>query len=193
MSITAPHYLLFSETQSDQSNQAGGWSFVLKRMDSPGRIEVADQEPDVRGERLKLLAVIRGLEALERPASVTLITPSRFIGRALRSGISTWKDNNWQWERFGAMTEIKNADLWKRLDRARQIHTIDCRVWNFGKLLRMAAPSFDEPATARQPVIKSYKDRAKNRRLQIPSWTEFAASMANQIINPSTQQAYGCA
>ena len=78
MSITAPHYLLLSDTQSDHSDQAGGWSFVLERVDGSGRIEVADQEPDIRGERLQLLAIVRGLEALEQPSKVTLITPSRF-------------------------------------------------------------------------------------------------------------------
>ena len=213
MSITAPHYLLLSETHSDQSSLAGGWSFVLERINGAGRIEVADQEPDVRGERLKLLAVVRGLEAIDAPSQVTLITPHRFIGRGIRKGLSAWKENDWQWERFGAMTEIKNADLWRRIDRAKSIHSIDCRVWNFSKYMEKVHRI--EADTG--PIIKNSKNRlrfletdqsnpvsdslndhsartASKGKFQLPSWIQLATTLANRIIPVSPQQqVYGCA
>lgn len=195
MNVTAPQYLLLSETHSDQSSRAGGWSFVLERMDGTGRIEVADHEPDVRGERLKLLAVVRGLESLEQPSRVTLITPNRFIGRGIRYGISAWKENNWQWERFGSMTNIKNADLWQRVDRARLIHDVDCRVWNFGRFLsaKSASSVLRLKDIKSEPIVKSYR-HSKRYSVQVPSWTELAASVANRIIPlNNTQQAYSCA
>lgn len=189
MSITAPHYLLFSETQLDESGLTGGWSFVLERMDGSDRIEVADWEPEIKGERLKLLAAVRGLEALEQPSKVTLITPHRFIGRGIRSGISEWKDNDWKWERFGVMTDIKNADLWRRIDRARQFHSIDCRVWNFNQLFDL---SQRRSTTSVKPRTNSHKDIQPNA-FKVPSWTEIATAVANKIIPPRTQQVYGCA
>lgn len=213
MSITAPHYLLLSETHSDQSNLAGGWSFVLERIDGAGRIEVADQEPDVRGERLKLLAVVRGLEAIEEPSQVTLITPHRFIGRGIRKGLSAWKENDWQWERFGAMTEIKNADLWRRIDRAKAIHTIDCRVWNFSKYMekvlriesthrsaaqgsrnRITISNATQTDDAAEIFNEQFARTSPAGKFQLSSWIELAATLANRIIPVSPQQqVYGCA
>ena len=197
-SMTAPHYLLLSETQLDESGLTGGWSFVLERMDGSQRIEVADWEPDVKGERLKLLAVVRGLEALEQPSKVTLITPSRFIGRGIRSGLTQWKEDHWKWERFGVMTDIKNADLWKRIDRAREFHRIDCRVWNFSQLFSRTprprsaiAPAPTESASA-SPRIKS-RGHVQPAAFQLPSWTDIAANVANKIIPVKNHQVYGCA
>jgi hypothetical protein len=58
---------------------------------------------------------------------VTLVTANGSIRRGLRFGLDNWRDNQWQWERFGKMTPIKNFDLWQRVDRALQFHEVDCR------------------------------------------------------------------
>ena len=130
---TAPHYLLLTQAQSnpDSTTQGGVWRFVLEQVGSSNRIEVAEEEPGVRGERLQLLPVVRGLEALEQPSRVTLITPSRFVGNGIRRGIAEWRKNGWQWERFGQLAPIKYCELWKRIDQALQYHQINCRVWEF--------------------------------------------------------------
>ena len=56
-------------------------------------LEAADDEAEATPERLELLAVVRGLEALDQPSRVTLVTGSRFLcwGRTLayRSGAKT--------------------------------------------------------------------------------------------------------
>lgn len=107
MRSTAPHYLLMSETRTvEEKPDSGRWRFVLEQIDGTNRIEVTDEEPHVRGERLQLLAVLRGLEALEQPSRVTLVTPSRYVGKGLRNGLDVWRDNGWCWERFGEMTPI---------------------------------------------------------------------------------------
>ncbi len=82
-------------------------------------------------ERLELLAVVRGLEALEQPSKVTLVTTSRVVRRGLRFGLELWRENQWHWERFGRMAPIKNADLWQRVDRALHIHDVSCRTLRF--------------------------------------------------------------
>ena len=130
---TAPHYLLLTQAQSnpDSASQSGVWRFVLEQVGSSNRIEISEEEPGVWGERLQLLAVVRGLEALEQPSRVTLITPSRFVGNGVRRGIIEWRENGWQWERFGQLTAVKYRELWKRVDQALQFHQINCRVWEF--------------------------------------------------------------
>lgn len=188
MRNAAPHYLLLSETQVNRHGSAGNWRFVLERMDGSGRIEVADEEPEMRGERLQLLAVVRGLEALEQPSRVTLITPSSYVGRGIRNGLDVWRENDWKWERFGEMIPVKNADLWKRIDHALDFHVVDCRVWNFSQI------EFNEYAatSARNRLSGQFRNNAATRRSNRPSWSEIASAIA-QRVNPFRQsQAYGC-
>lgn len=136
---TAPHFLLLTQAHSNRANTdpsqsrclGGTWRFLIERMGTSKRIEVTEKEPGVWGERLQLLAVVRGLEALEQPSRVTLITPSRYVCNGIRHNIGVWRENDWQWEKFGEMISIKNLDLWQRIDHAMHYHTIDCRAWEF--------------------------------------------------------------
>jgi len=129
-----PHYLLLTQVFPSETNEGGRWQFVLQETGGSDRIEAADDEPGMSGERLQLLSVVRGLEALELPSSITLVTASRYIGRGIRSGLADWKEGNWRWERFGEMAPVKNCDLWKRIDGAMQIHDVECRIWSAERL-----------------------------------------------------------
>jgi ribonuclease HI len=125
MSVRAPHFLLKAECHPD--SQSGQWRFALQTADGRPQIDVEDAEPAVSGERLELLTVVRGLEAIDRPSHVTLITTSAYVCRGIEYGLDEWRANNWRWERHGAMVPVKNGDLWRRLDRAFQVHRVDCR------------------------------------------------------------------
>jgi len=126
MTPPAPHYLLFSQSRNGPQGQ---WRFVLRSAGGAEQLEVADQEPHVQGERLELLTVVRGLEALDQPSKVTLMTPSKYVREGIRYGLSDWRDNGWCWESFGEMVPVKNRDLWQRIDRAMRFHEVDCRTW----------------------------------------------------------------
>lgn len=129
MNVSTPHYLLFSE--SSRGPEPGRWRFVLRSRDGLDRVVADDVEPDVRGERLELLAVVRGLEALDQPSNVTLVTESTYVREGIRYGLAEWRRNGWRWEWFGQMVPVKNRDLWRRVDRALKFHKLDCRVWRF--------------------------------------------------------------
>ncbi|MCL4205829.1 MAG: hypothetical protein KJ000_25375 [Pirellulaceae bacterium] len=138
MRANTPHFLLFSESRSSKNRGAiessevvGQWRFVLESVDGETKMEVADDESEIDISRLELLAVVRGLEALDQPSRVTLVTPSRYVTHGLRFGLAEWRENGWQWERFGEMQRVKNWDLWQRIDRAMRFHEVDCRVWRF--------------------------------------------------------------
>lgn len=128
-----PHYLLFSECCSVGHGDAarGQWRFVLEAVDGTGRFEAADEERHSARDRLELLAVVRGLEALDQPSKVTLVTPSRYVSRGLRFGLHAWRESNWQWERYGKMAPVKNSDLWRRVAKALEYHDVECRTWRF--------------------------------------------------------------
>ncbi|MCH2182505.1 MAG: hypothetical protein MK108_10915 [Mariniblastus sp.] len=169
MQSTHPHYLLMSETRTvEESPQSGHWRFVLEQIDGSHRVDVSDEEPHVRGERLQLLAVLRGLEALEQPSQVTLITPSRYVGKGLRHGLDFWRENGWCWERFGEMTPIKNRDLWQRIDRSMAFHRIDCRIWNLDRVI----------GTSPEPNDARIRTRQNNRRLRFDNACHQIGSMA---------------
>ena len=110
MSVTAPHFLLYAEAAQAAdcaASNAGRWRFVLQLPGGETSLEAADEEPEAGSERLELLAVIRGLEALEAPSRVTLLSGSRQIRRGLEFGLSQWRENDWQWERYGRMTPME--------------------------------------------------------------------------------------
>ena len=137
MTVTAPHFLLFSEARSAPaddsaaSHDSGLWHFVLESVDGSSKLEATDEEPELDAERLELLAIVRGLEALDQPSQVTLVTRNRSVTRGLRFGIDRWRENGWQWECFGKMAPIKDSDLWKRVDHALRFHQVRCRTWRF--------------------------------------------------------------
>ncbi len=135
MATSQPHYLLFCDTHLSKSRACaitdhgfGRWHFVLERLDGPERLEAADSESEVHRDRLALLAVVRGLEALEQPSQVTLVTTSRYVSRGLRYGLNEWREADYTWEHFGIQRPIRNADLWQRIDAAMQFHAVTCRL-----------------------------------------------------------------
>jgi len=103
----------------------------LQNVETERRFSAADTEPADCGERLELLAVVRGLEALDGPARVTLVTKSRYVSRGIKSGLAEWRRNDWNWERFGRMVPVRDCDLWQRVDRALGFHKVDCQAWQF--------------------------------------------------------------
>lgn len=126
MNALAPHYLLLSESSKVQ--EPGRWRFTLRAADGSQRLVADDVEPDVRGERLELLTVVRGLEALDQASRVTIVTPSIYVRNGIEYGISEWRRAGWRWEFFGEMVPIRDCDLWQRLERAMQFHQLKCRT-----------------------------------------------------------------
>jgi ribonuclease HI len=147
MMTAAPlaHYLLFSEAALD-APQGGTWRFVLEPVGEGESFSASDFEEVECAERLELLALVRGLEALDHPSKVTLVTKSRYVSRGLKRGISDWRLNDWHWERFGRVVLVRDHDLWRRVDRALHFHLVDCRLWQFAS--EPIHPIFAPPAVA---------------------------------------------
>ena len=123
-----PHYFLYSESSRAQRG-APRWKFQLESAGSDDRFSAGDVEPETRRSRLELLAVVRGLEALDQPSRVTLVTRSRYVARGVRRDLGPWRERNWRWERFGQLVPIRDHDLWQRVDRALQFHQLECIAW----------------------------------------------------------------
>lgn len=75
--------------------------------------------------RMELLAVIRGLEALKEPCRVTLYSDSKYVVDAITQGWAlSWQKNGWK--RKGG--KAQNPDLWETLLHLLSVHEVTC-VW----------------------------------------------------------------
>ncbi len=144
MNVTTPRYLLYAQADRHES---GSWQFALRSPDGSEQFEAADVEPQIRGDRLDLLTVVRALESLDQPSQVTLVGCSRYIRQGLEYGLAEWRENGWRWEFFGEMVPVKNGDLWQRLDRVLRFHEVGCSRHRFDP--SHAKPC--EPAARRRP------------------------------------------
>jgi ribonuclease HI len=100
----------------------GGWGAILKFGEREK--EIWGGEPFTTNNRMELSAAIFALEALKRPCRVVLHTDSQYLRNGISSWIQTWKRNGWRTAEKGA---VKNEDLWRRLDEARERHEIEWR------------------------------------------------------------------
>jgi len=91
----------------------GGWGAVL--MSDGTDKELFGGEAVTTNNRMELMAVIEALGALKRPCHVVLYLDSEYVRKGITEWIAGWKSRGW---RTAAKQEVKNVDLWKRLDTA---------------------------------------------------------------------------
>jgi ribonuclease HI len=84
--------------------------------------ELCGGEPGTTNNRMELMAAIIALETLTRPMPVQLFTDSAYVKNGITEWLPGWKAKKWK---TAAKKPVKNADLWQRLDTARQRHAID--------------------------------------------------------------------
>ena len=100
----------------------GGWGALLTA--DGKRKEIFGGESPTTNNRMELMAVISALETLERPCTVTLYTDSQYVQKGISEWIHAWKRRGWK---TADKKPVKNEDLWRRLDTARDRHTVDWR------------------------------------------------------------------
>lgn len=187
-----PHYLLYCGVvvnpmpplpggASVPSQGGSKWHFVLESLESEERLEAIDYEAEGSPDRLALLALVRGLEALEQPSRVTLLTPSRYVSRGLRFGLSEWQENEYRWEHFGTWRPVRNADLWRRVQHALGFHDVLCRMapemnqvaeteeLEIASLRKSTRPT-TKPLSNIPPSTKSVSDRCLDSIRDLGHW-----------------------
>jgi ribonuclease HI len=115
---------LFTDGACSGNPGPGGWAFILRHPASGKELERFGAQRETTNNRMELTAVIRGLETLKRPTKVELLTDSEYVGRGLSEWLPKWKANGWRRREGKALKEIKNEDLWRRLDELIQTHCI---------------------------------------------------------------------
>lgn len=173
--LDVPRFLLVVEAEIEafHDQSLGRWRFDLQSCDGAYRFEATDWEPGISLERLVVLTIIRGLEELEQPAAVTVVTDSDYVHHAFDFGLREWRQNDWKWERFGEWVPIANDDLWRRLNRACEYHQVQCRR-GLG-LVRANQPSKSEV----KPVTLH---RVQPRPRSMQRWIRQLSRIASSIV-----------
>lgn len=103
----------------------GGYGTVLEYVDSKGELhtrELSQGYKKTTNNRMELMAVIAGLEALNRPCVVELYSDSKYVVDAFNQHwIDGWLKKGWK---RGKNEPVKNVDLWKRLLKAKEPHQV---------------------------------------------------------------------
>ncbi len=121
---TKPEVELFTDGACSGNPGPGGWGAILRvkgAKDGGRERELSGSEPATTNNRMELMAVISGLEALKRPCTVRLYTDSRYVLDGATKWIHGWKKNGW---RTADKKPVKNVELWQRLDAAGAPHRI---------------------------------------------------------------------
>ena len=119
-----PEVQLFTDGACSGNPGPGGWAFILKHPQSTKELESSGGEPDTTNNRMELTAVVRGLEALKKPSHVKLLTDSVYVGKGLSEWLAKWKANGWRRREGTQWKEVKNEDLWRKLDQLIANHQI---------------------------------------------------------------------
>ena len=98
----------------------GGYGTVLQYIDSKGELHEREYSAGYKkttNNRMELMAVITGLEALTRPCEVEVISDSKYVTDAFNQHwVDGWLKRNWK---GSSNNPVKNVDLWKRLLKAK--------------------------------------------------------------------------
>ncbi|NLY01292.1 MAG: ribonuclease HI [Rhodopirellula sp.] len=120
----APEVQLFTDGACSGNPGPGGWAYILRHPASGKEIERSGGERETTNNRMELLAVIRGLEALKRPSAVELFTDSTYVGKGLSEWLRKWKVNGWKRRDGDRLVPIKNEELWRQLDALLAEHRV---------------------------------------------------------------------
>jgi len=98
----------------------GGWGALLRYGDNER--ELCGGEHETTNNRMELMAVIKGLSALQRPCEVRVTSDSTYVLKGIQEWMPNWKKKGWK---TASKKPVKNVDLWQQLDKLVEMHSID--------------------------------------------------------------------
>lgn len=116
---------LYSDGSSRGNPGPGGYGTVLRYVSPSGNVHEREFSQGFRmttNNRMELLGVIVGLEALNRPCSVDVYTDSQYVVKAFNDHwVDGWLKRGWK---SASKKPVKNVDMWKRLLDAMADHQV---------------------------------------------------------------------
>ena len=97
----------------------GGWGTVM--ISGRHHKELSGGERETTNNRMEMMAIIKGAEALKRGCSVDIYTDSTYVMKGMTEWLEGWKQRGW---RTASKQPVKNVDLWQRLEKALNRHEV---------------------------------------------------------------------
>lgn len=98
----------------------GGYGVVM--LYGAARKELSGGFLKTTNNRMEVLAVIKGLEALKEPCDVKIYSDSKYVVDAIEKGwVTKWRSNGWMRNK---KEKASNVDLWERLSELLKIHKV---------------------------------------------------------------------
>ncbi len=103
----------------------GGYGVILHYTDTKGVLHESVRSAGYKkttNNRMELMGVIVGLESLNKPCDVEIVSDSKYVTDAFnQKWIDNWIRNGW---RKSDKKPVLNTDLWKRLLEAKKDHNV---------------------------------------------------------------------
>jgi len=101
----------------------GGWAAILTETSTGKSIELHNGESCTTNNRMELSAAVAALSHIMESSSIALYTDSQYLKNAFtKHWIKGWKRNGWK---TSTGSDVKNRDLWEKLDVLFQKHQVD--------------------------------------------------------------------
>lgn len=98
----------------------GGWGALLRYNGTEKTLHGG--EPHTTNNRMELMAVIQGLQALKKSGcDVHVFSDSKYVLTGITEWLPNWKKRGWK---TAAKKPVLNVDLWQTLDALAAQHTI---------------------------------------------------------------------
>ncbi|MBL9011264.1 MAG: ribonuclease HI [Alphaproteobacteria bacterium] len=119
MASEAKRVAIYTDGACSGNPGPGGWGAIL--VYGGVEKELSGGAAQTTNNRMELMAAIAALESLKRPCAADLYTDSRYVMDGITQWIHGWKQRGWK---TASREPVKNEDLWRRLDEARERHTV---------------------------------------------------------------------
>jgi ribonuclease HI len=108
------------------SGNPGPGGFGVVMLYGSARRELSGGYRKTTNNRMEVLAVIKGLEALKEPCSVQLYSDSKYVVDAIEKGwVKKWRSQGWMRNK---KEKASNVDLWEQLLALLEIHNVSF-IW----------------------------------------------------------------
>jgi len=114
-----PQINMYTDGGADPNPGKGGYGVILVYQEN--RKELSSGYRLTTNNRMELMAVIAGLEALKKPSQITVHSDSQYVVKGIELGwAKNWKARNW----IRKSEPVPNANLWARLLERIETHKV---------------------------------------------------------------------
>jgi ribonuclease HI len=113
--------ILYADGACSGNPGPGGWAVILKHPATGRTRRISGGEKMTTNNRMELTAVISGLEAINKPSKVKVVSDSQYVSKGMSEWIKKWVAKDW---RTASKKAVKNVELWQRLLELSGVHEV---------------------------------------------------------------------